>query len=112
MVYQVYVKTNDANRITSVNSSGFLSDLTGWTKIDEGSGDKYYLAQSNYFEKTLMDAHGVYRYVLDENKPYELTQEQMDVDYVPPVHVPSDAERIAQLEEELKAAKILLGLEV
>lgn len=30
----------------------------------------------------------------------------------PPEPQPSDAERIAQLEEELKAAKILLGLEV
>lgn len=114
MIFQVYVKTNDKRRITSVTSSGFLADATSWIQIDEGSGDRYYLAQGNYFEKPLTDDRGVYRYALDEqDKPYELTQEEMDADYAElPLSPPSDKERIAQLEEELKAAKILLGLEV
>ena len=113
MIYQVYVEINASRRVTAVNSSGFLADSTGWIQIDEGSGDRFYLAQGNYFEKPLTDDRGVFRYVLDENdKPYELTKEEMDADYVEPVPQPSDAERITQLEEELKAAKILLGLEV
>lgn len=112
MIYQVYVKTNDNNVITAVDSSGFLADTSGWILIDEGSGDKYYLAQGNYFPKPIMDERGIYRYKLEDGKAVERTKAEMDADWVEPVQQPSDAERIAQLEEELKAAKILLGLEV
>lgn len=112
MIYQVYIKTDDKNRITAVDSSGFLADTDGWTQIDEGSGDRYYLAQGNYFPKPIMDERGIYRYKLEDGKAVERTKAEMDADYVEPVPQPSDAERIAQLEEELKAAKILLGLEV
>lgn len=110
--YIVYVKTDDANRITAVNSSTFLTDTDGWTEIDSGYGDKHHHAQGNYFPKPIMDMRGIYRYRLVLGVPQERTQEEMDADYVPPEIKPSDNERIAQLEEELKAAKILLGLEV
>ena len=108
----VYVKVDDSNRITAVNSSAFLDSADGWVEIDRGHGVKYHHAQFNYFGKQIADARNVYRYKLVDGKPVERTQEEMDADYVPPVQKPSDAERIAQLEEELKAAKILLGLEV
>ena len=39
--YKVYVKTNADGIITAVNSSAFISDSTGWTEIDEGTGDRY-----------------------------------------------------------------------
>jgi hypothetical protein len=113
MTYSVLAKINGSRRIYAVDSAGFISDMSGWVKIDEGSGDRFYLAQGNYFPKPIMDDRGVCRYALDENDhPYELTQEQMDADYVEPETQPTPEERIAQLEEELKAAKILLGLEV
>lgn len=112
MLYKVFVKTDGKRRITNVDSSGFLANTEGWAQIDEGSGDKYYLAQGNYFPKPIMDERGIYRYKLEGGKAVERTQAEMDADYVEPVPQPSDAERIAQLEEELKAAKILLGLEV
>lgn len=110
--YRVYAKVDEKRRITAVNSSGFVSDVMGWTQIDEGSGVRYYLAQNNYFPLPIADERGIYRYKLENGKPVERTQEEMDADYVPPVIEPTDKERIAQLEEELKAAKILLGLEV
>ena len=110
--YIVYVKTDDTNRITAVNSSAFLRDVTGWAEIDSGFGDRYHHAQGNYFSKPIMDERGIYRYKLEKGKPVERTQEEMDADYAPPVQQPTQEERIAQLEEELKAAKILLGLEV
>ena len=31
--YIVYIKTGDTNRITAVNSSAFLPDITGWTAL-------------------------------------------------------------------------------
>ena len=101
--YIVYVKTDDANRITAVNSSAFLRDVTGWTEIDSGYGDKYHHAQGNYFDKPIMDERGIYRYRLVLGVPQERTQEDMDADYVPPVHQPSKDERITALEEALTA---------
>lgn len=101
--YIVYAKTDDENRITAVNSSAFLRDTDGWTEIDSGYGDKHHHAQGNYFNKPIMDDRGIYRYKLVDGKPVERTQEEMDADYVPPVHQPSDKERIAALEDALTA---------
>ena len=53
--YIVYIKPDDAQRITAVNSSAFLTDLTGWVEIDRGFGDRYHHAQGNYFPDTIMD---------------------------------------------------------
>lgn len=101
--YIVYVKTDDANRITAVNSSAFLRNTDGWTEIDRGYGDKYHHAQGNYFNKPIMDERGIWRYRLVLGVPQERTQEEMDADYVPPAHKPSDAERIAALEAAMTA---------
>lgn len=120
--YIVYVKLDDANCITNVNSSAFLRDVTGWTEIDRGYGDKYHHAQGNYFEKPITDERGVKRYqsvpagdapdhatIVEYVKDgvtyaiFERTQEDMDADYVPPVSQPTDKERIAALEEALTA---------
>ena len=100
--YVVYVKVDESNRVTSINSSAFLADVTGWTEIDSGYGDKYHHAQGNYFDKPLCDERGIYRYKLVNGKPVERTQEEMDADYVPPEVKPTDAERISQLESEKK----------
>ena len=110
--YIVYVKTDDANRITDINSSAFLKDVSDWTEIDRGNGVKYKHAQFNYLNKQIADARGIYRYRLVLGAPQERTASEMDADYVPPIQKPSDAERIAQLEEKLKAAEIMLGIEV
>lgn len=101
--YIVYVKTDDKNRIVAVNSSAFLRNTDGWTEIDRGYGDKYHHAQGNYFDKPIMDDRGIYRYKLVDGKPVERTQEEMDADYVPPAHQPSDNERIEALEAALTA---------
>jgi len=101
MIYKVYAKVDDANRITAVNSSGFLSNTDGWTQIDEGNGDRYYLAQGNYFDKSLTDDRGIYRYKLEDDKAVERTQEEMDADYVEPENQPTQEERITALEAQL-----------
>ena len=101
--YIVYVKVDESNRVTSINSSAFLPDTTGWTEIDSGYGDKYHHAQGNYFDKPIMDMRGIYRYKLVNGRPVERTQEEMDADYVPPEVKPTDAERISELEAKLAA---------
>lgn len=92
--YIVYVKTDDANRITAVNSSTFLTDTDGWTEIDSGYGDKYHHAQGNYFPQPLYDERGICRYKLVDGKPMERTQEEMDADYTPSEVKPTQLDRI------------------
>ena len=58
----VYIKTNSNGYITEVGSDIFIKDFTGWTKIDEGYGDKYAHAQSQYFDKPIVNENGKYNY--------------------------------------------------
>ena len=58
----VYIKANADGYVTAVGSDIFIKDLTGWTKIDSGNGDKYAHAQSQYFEKPLINDNGAYNY--------------------------------------------------
>lgn len=98
--YIVYVKADDANRITAVNSSAFLPDLTGWTQIDSGFGDRYHHAQGNYLDKPLYDERGICRYKLTDGQPIERSAEDMDADYIEPEETQSDRERIEALEAQ------------
>ena len=98
MEYIVYVKTNSNGYITAVNSSAFLPDITGWTQIDEGYGDKYHHAQGNYFPQPIMDDRGIYRYKLADGKAVERSQEEMDADYVPTEVKPTTEQRVDTLE--------------
>lgn len=59
---KVYVKVNANNEITEVGSSVFIDDTTGWVEIDKGFGDKYAHAQSQYFDKPLMNDDGTYNF--------------------------------------------------
>ena len=98
--YIVYVKLDEENRITSVNSSAFLRETDGWTEIDSGFGDRYHHAQGNYFHQPVTDDRGIYRYKLVDGAAVERTQEEMDADYVVPEPKPSTDERVAQLEAQ------------
>ena len=73
---KVYVKINENNIITDINSSIFLNSIEGYTQIDEGSGDKYAHAQCNYLDKGLSDRSGRYNYKFEDGKILELTEEE------------------------------------
>lgn len=64
----VYVKANVNKEIIEVGSSIFLTDFTGWIKVDEGYGDRYAHAQSQYFKKPLIEEDGNANYFYDEEK--------------------------------------------
>lgn len=102
--YIVYVKTNENGYIIGVNSSAFLSDVTGWVEIDSGYGDKYHHAQGNYFPLHIMTDGGAYRYKLVNNKPVECTPEEIAEQEAAnqPEPTPTAKERIAELEAENK----------
>ena len=65
---KVYVKVNNQGYITQVESSIFLKDTTGFIEIGKGFGDKYAHAQSQYFDKPLINEDGSYNYKLIGNK--------------------------------------------
>lgn len=73
--YKVYVSLSDGY-ITSINSEIFLSqeEMDSMTEIDNGQGDKYAHAQSQYLEKGLVDKHGRYNYKFADGKVVEVAE--------------------------------------
>lgn len=73
----VYIKTDTNGNITDINSDIFIEDTENWTKIDEGTGDKYAHAQGNYFSESLTTENGIYRYKYIDNEVVEKTAEEI-----------------------------------
>lgn len=73
--YKVYVSLQDGY-ITSINSEIFLSqeEMDSMAEIDQGQGDKYAHAQSQYLEKGLVDEQGRYNYKFVEGKVIEVAE--------------------------------------
>lgn len=59
--HKVYIKIDSNNNIIDVKSDVFLKDTKNWIEIDEGFGDKFAHAQSQYFDKPLIE-NGKYNY--------------------------------------------------
>ena len=104
---RVYIKTDDKNRVTAVNSEVFISDKTGWAEIDKGDGDRYVHAQGNYFLKPLMDENGVYRYKYTDGIVSERTAEEMAGDIPALVPAPPTNAELAAAIAEL--AEVICG---
>ena len=77
-MYKVYVKLNEDKCITSINSEIFLSneEMQAMKNIDEGEGDKYVHAQSQYLENGLIDKYGRYNYKYVEGKVVEVAEDE------------------------------------
>lgn len=77
---RVYVLCDSESRILRLEGEYSLpTDLAGWTKIDEGYGDRFSLAQSHYLDKPLYDG-AVLRYKLVDGKVIERTAEEIEAD--------------------------------
>ena len=78
---KVYVQTDEQNRIIRCEG-GYTTpvDLTGWVQIDEGTGDKYNLCQSHYFDGGLYTDDGIPRYKLADGKPVLRSEEEIAAD--------------------------------
>ena len=72
---KVYIKTNEKDEITEIGSSIFIPDPTGYTEIDEGSGDRYVHAQGNYLPNSIIDEEGSFRYVYKDGRIWEKTEQ-------------------------------------
>lgn len=89
-MYSVYVKTNKDGYITAVNSSAFLKDTDGWTKIDEGGTDRFYHAQGNYLPESILTEGGVFRYKLENGAVRRIPDEPQKAE----TDTPSQLDRI------------------
>lgn len=111
--YKVYVSLQDGC-ITSINSDIFLSEeeIQTMTEIDQGQGDKYAHAQSQYLEKGLVDEHGRYNYKFVEGKVVEVAEADKPT-IEEPKSEPTEQEKInaqlmlqiAQLKAQLNGVK-------
>lgn len=78
---KVYIKTDAAGRITSCDGGCTTpADLTGWTYIDEGNGNKYNLCQSHYFDGGLYTMEGIPRYKYADGKCSLRTNAEIEAD--------------------------------
>ena len=104
---RVFIKTDDKNRVTAVDSELFIYDRTGWVQIDEGNGDRFAHAQGNYLPKPLTDDNGVYRYKYADGAVMERSAEEMAADICEPIPAPpSNAELAAAIAE---LAEVICG---
>lgn len=111
--YKVYVSLQDGY-ITSINSEIFLSqeEIQAMTEIDQGQGDRYAHAQSQYLEKELIDEHGRYNYIYVEGKVIEVAEADKPT-IEEPKAVPTEQDKInaqlmlqiAQLKAQLNGVK-------
>jgi len=105
MKSKVYVFIDKQSRIIRCEGGYTMSnidDISQWTQIDEGVGDKYNLCQSHYFEGGLFNDKGIPLYKLEEGNPVKRTTEEIETDESQiPAPSPSTDERMGALEEEL-----------
>lgn len=117
---KVYIQIDNQGRILRCDG-GYTTpaDLTGWIEIDEGTGDKYNLCQSHYFDGGLYTMDGIPRYRWDGTQAVARTEEELEADRAAILESkPSKTveDRLTALEAEAEQAKadrealnILLG---
>ena len=93
----VYVRVNSQNSIVEVNSDNFITPDDSWIKIDEGYGDKYCLAQGNYFPTPITNMDGTFNYNLVNGKPVERSNYDK---------APEDQERANYIEADALQRKL------
>ena len=100
--YIVYVKINPDGYIVDVSSSAFLTDNTGWTKLDAGAGDRYHHAQGHYFPAPVITDGGAYRYKLVDGSAVECTADEIGEQekHRMAASGPTRDERISELEAQ------------
>lgn len=107
-MYKVYIKVNENNLVTKINSEIFLSqeEMDSMVCIDEGVGVKYSHAQGNYFKESNMDnlyddkGRNNYKYI--DSKLVLLTEEEKDALFPEPEKQPTAEEEIATIKTQLE----------
>lgn len=100
---KVYAKIDSNKIVKEINSSIFIRDSTDWIKVDEGVGDRYSHAQSQYLEKGLTDNKGRYNYKWD-TKLIELTEEEKAILFPRTEPQPTELEILKEKNATLEKA--------
>lgn len=89
---KVYIRNDAEGRILRCEG-GYTTpaDLTDWTYVDEGTGDRYNLCQGNYFPGGLYTMDGIPRYRWDGSKAILRANAELEAD-----RQPSDEQLAAQ----------------
>lgn len=109
---KVYALVDEHGRVTRIEG-GFtmanITDISEWTNLDEGTGDRYNLCQSHYAEGGLYTADGLCRYKLVDGRLTLRTEDEIAADRAPQL---AEAQRTA-LTAELRGtdASVLDALE-
>lgn len=114
---KVYIKTDTEGRILRCEG-GYTTpaDLTGWAYIDEGTGDRYNLAQSHYFAGGLYNDDGIPRYKWDGTQAILRTEDEIEADrasipYPEPESDPEPTE-LEQLRADVDYIAMETGVEL
>lgn len=79
---KVYIRIDENNRIIRCEGGytmGNIENIDEWIFIDEGTGDKYNLCQSNYFDR-LYTEDGIPRYKWDGEKAILRSDAEIEAD--------------------------------
>lgn len=110
---KVYIKTDTRGRVTACDggySARNMGDLTDWTLLDEGEGDRYNLCQSNYFDSLYTD-EGIPRYKVVDGAAVLRSEAEIaeDAAALPPPS-PSPLEQVQTEAAVYRAALEVLGV--
>ena len=80
---KVYVLLDERNRVLRCEGGYTISnidDVSKWTFIDEGTGDKYNLCQSHYLDGGLYTMQGIPRYKYEDGACVLRSEAEIDAD--------------------------------
>ena len=95
---KVYIKVDEQRRILRCEG-GYtmqnISDVFEWTLIDEGTGDRYNLCQSHYFDGGLYTTDGICRWKYENGECVLRTDAEIEADRsAKPLPEPTQLDRI------------------
>lgn len=106
---KVYIQTDTEGRILRCDG-GYTTpaDLTGWIEIDDGTGDRYNLCQSHYFDDGLYTDDGIHRYRWDGSTAVLRSEEELEADRaeLPKPQPTTIEDRVAALEADAEQAAL------
>ena len=69
-IYGIYIKVNSDGYITAIDSDAYITDFTGWIKVDEGRGDLCKeVRQHNGLRNGLQNEYGLWNYKYVNGRP-------------------------------------------
>lgn len=112
---KVYILLDERSRVLRCEGGYTMSnidDVSQWTYIDEGTGDRYNLCQSHYLDGGLYTMQGVPRYKVEGGACVLRSEAEIAEDVANlPKPEPSQLEQTQAEAVQYKAALKILGIE-